>query len=371
MQNYNFDYLIQQYLDGKETERERYRLMELIASGEYDDVIKNRFSEELKARLEAGGMEAADERMKRQLAEVFEALGVDAGISHEIGMDANGTEPKREPPSHTSSGHTIPYHSPIQRSGRNAWKQIAAVAAAIMFAVAGLWWFELVPEPLLPQEEVAQQRIFEGRQFITLPDGSTVVLNDGSELVYEASYGTHTREITLKGEGYFDVQHDPGRPFIVHTGEVKTTVLGTAFNVKAYQGQPEVVVTVTRGKVAVGDEERVYEEILPDEQLAVNVETYHFKKINIKAREVLAWQDQFLILDNVSMEEAAEKIGKQFNVKVTIANEDLKKVNVSGSFLNGEGLRHVLTSICRVTEATFTIEENQVTIEGGIGDEVQ
>lgn len=69
-----------------------------------------------------------------------------------------------------------------------------------------------------------------------LPDGSTVLLNEGSELSYSTSFGKQAREVTLTGEGYFDVQHNLSKPFKVLTGNVTTTVLGTAFNIKAYPG---------------------------------------------------------------------------------------------------------------------------------------
>lgn len=71
---------------------------------------------------------------------------------------------------------------------------------------------------------------------LTLPDGTTVVLQANSRLRYPEKFTGNTREITLSGEAYFDVAHDAQKPFIIHTGKIRTTVLGTAFKISAMPG---------------------------------------------------------------------------------------------------------------------------------------
>src|SRR5690606_2603405 len=71
-------------------------------------------------------------------------------------------------------------------------------------------------------------------QLLLLPDGSTVLLNNNSSLDFPQQFTGDTREVILKGEAYFDIKPDASRPFIIHTGKVKTRVLGTAFNIRAY-----------------------------------------------------------------------------------------------------------------------------------------
>ena len=70
-------------------------------------------------------------------------------------------------------------------------------------------------------------------RYITLPDNSSVVLHAGSKLQYPVSFNGNSREVTLWGEAYFDITSNLAKPFIIHTGKVKTTVLGTAFNIKS------------------------------------------------------------------------------------------------------------------------------------------
>jgi transmembrane sensor len=90
-------------------------------------------------------------------------------------------------------------------------------------------------------------------KIVTLPDGSTVWLNSGSVIKFSEHFDK-TREVQLvNGEAYFDVKHNAQLPFIVHYGALQARVLGTAFNVKFYKNINDVRLTVTRGRVEVGN----------------------------------------------------------------------------------------------------------------------
>src|SRR5207248_3097180 len=96
---------------------------------------------------------------------------------------------------------------------------------------------------------------------IVLPDSSTVVLHAGSRLLFPEAFSVNTREVTLVGEAYFDIVHREAQPFIIHTGQLKTTVLGTAFNIRAYDSSQEVMVSVTKGRVRVESGNQVLAEL--------------------------------------------------------------------------------------------------------------
>jgi transmembrane sensor len=256
---------------------------------------------------------------------------------------------------------------PIWRTA-GRWRWVAA-AAVLVIAVSARWWvlsIEPVPQQLITrQEQKPESVIFTGKQFVHLPDGSSVLLNEGSELSYSRSFGDKVREVTLTGEGYFDVQHDQSKPFKVLTGKVTTTVLGTIFNVKAYAGEQEIEVTVTRGRVQVGNDERTFGIVTPNQQMAVNTATNDFVRTDLEAETAEAWQSRYLILDDVSMEEAAKIISKKYKVEITLANDDLKMCRISATFLDGEDLDQVLAVVSGVVQATYTRQpEGNVKIEG-------
>jgi ferric-dicitrate binding protein FerR (iron transport regulator) len=191
------------------------------------------------------------------------------------------------------------------------------------------------------------------------------LLNEDSELSYSTLYGRQIREVTLVGEGYFDVQHDPSKPFKVLTGQVTTTVLGTTFNVRAYPGQHEIKVTVNRGRVQVGDGQRTYGIVTPDQQIVVNTATNDFIQTNLKAEIAEEWKSQYLLLDDVSMEEAAKTISEKYKVKIILDSDELKRCRISATFLNGENLSQVLTVVSGVVQSSYSTEpDGTVRIEG-------
>lgn len=333
MNSERFTELLNRYLDDTATGAEREELMQLLREGSYDEVLKERIHTLL---LDDHALEEMDPHSARKIME---------------GIIANGRQ------------GVIPI-----RRGSRAWPWIAA-AAVLMVTTSVGWWIsrtEQVPQQLLTlQEERPQPVVYSGKQFVRLPDGSTVLLNEDTKVSYAPSFGERDREVTLTGEGYFDVRHDPSKPFKVVTGSVTTTVLGTAFNVKAYPDQDEIKVTVTRGKVKVDGPDRTFGTITPDQQIAVNTVTNEFIQTNLESETVKAWQSQYLILDDMSLEEAAKTIGEKYKVKITLSNDDLKTCRITATFLNGEDLDQVLTVVTGVIHATYVMrQDGNVIIEG-------
>lgn len=335
MNSNRFSKLLSLYLDDKATGMELEELMQLIREGGHDETI----NDNINAMLVNGTVQ--EDMDPRRAKEILKGILATANKQTKI-------------------------VSMSPAAGN--WRWVAAAAILMISVSAGWWIFRTAPvsqQLITLQEEQLRPAIFTGKQFIHLPDGSTVLLNEGTELSYSESFGDHAREVTLKGEGYFNVQHDPSKPFKVLTGKVTTTVLGTIFNVKAYPGQQEIKVTVTRGKVQVGDDQRMYGIITPDQQIAVNTITNDFVQTNLKAETAEAWKSQYLILDDVSMEEAVKTIAEKYKVEVALANDDLKKCRISATFLNGENLDQVLTVVSGVVQATYTKQpDGNVKIEG-------
>ncbi len=140
---------------------------------------------------------------------------------------------------------------PAQSSSRPyTWLAYAAMALLIS-AIAALFFQHLfIGKDTKPvYAEVSNPAGKRSR--IILPDSSVVFLNAASKLHYLKAFNEDTREVLLDGEAFFEVVHDASRPFIVRSGVVSTTVLGTSFNVKAFRGDGRIAVTVQSGKVGV------------------------------------------------------------------------------------------------------------------------
>nr|WP_121270709.1 FecR domain-containing protein [Pedobacter schmidteae] len=199
---------------------------------------------------------------------------------------------------------------------------------------------------------------------IKLPDGSIVILNNASTLEFPEVFSGKTREVVLKGEGYFDIKHRNEQPFIVHTGKISTTVLGTAFNIRAFDKEKDVVVTVTRGKVMVKNENKMLGFIVPDQQIVFNKSQMTAALIPVTAREIVEWQGKDLFFDDVTMNEATAELSKRFNVKITFENVQSKDCRFTATFLRGENLDEILEVITSFNHITYKKKAGEIIISG-------
>jgi transmembrane sensor len=343
MNDPGFNELMDKYLAGKASREEWNELKELVNKGNFDDAIKNRID----AEWDSGVMEP-DVSFERYHEMIGNIMSAESHIASII---------------------------PLKRNRRRNIRRLAIAAAVtglLALPFAGWWWNageKKQPVAIgLPAVQIAKEEVVEVQsKFVRLPDGSTVLLADNSRLEYNRDFKGDKREVRLWGEAYFDIKEVVGKPFIVKTGKLSTQVLGTAFNVKTSADQQRVVVTVTRGKVKVADEKNSYGVLVADQQLSVNMLTSTVTRAQVKSMEVVKWKNEFLVLDDVSMEEAAVMIGDKYHVKILFANESLKHCRIAGSFFHNQPLEKVLTIICSVANAGYTIYPNDKVVLNGEG----
>ncbi|QKJ31047.1 FecR family protein [Mucilaginibacter mali] len=186
------------------------------------------------------------------------------------------------------------------------------------------------------------------------PDGTVVAVNAGSILKYPKDFTGKTREVFLQGEAFFDVAHDAARPFIVHTGSIKTQVLGTAFDIEAY-GNKKLNVTVARGKVSVLEGSNKLGILTPNHKLTYNYQNKKAEEFLVNANDAIGWKDGSLILNNLNIQEAAEIIERWYNVKFDIKALRGNQTRFSASFLKKESLEKVLNVLSRLNAFHYTI----------------
>lgn len=248
---------------------------------------------------------------------------------------------------------------------RKIWISIASIAAILFIVFAGDLYF--TDQKHFNKSSVISRfsRVKENR-LIQLPDGSTVIVSPGSKLNYPSSFdGLTKREVYLDGQAYFDVKHNPSKPFIIYTGKLKTVVLGTAFEINAWSDESDIRVTVSRGKVKVQDRNnRILRIISPNQQITYNTlnENIIHKVVNLP--EYLAWKDHDLILSDVTISEASALLEDRFQVKILIGDDHLKSKRFTTTVLKGEKIETILNSITEFNDAKFTydIDKSEVVI---------
>lgn len=232
------------------------------------------------------------------------------------------------------------------------WIRVAAAVSLIAVACFGVYFYSFVDKEAV--SPTASTNITGHQSFIRLPDGSSVVLNTNSTLRYPDSFdGMITREVFLEGEGYFDIQHDPARPFIVRSQNVTTTVLGTSFNVKAFPRDKDVTVTVTRGKVQVSVSDQILGVVTRDHQLTVEKKSVKTDHHVTNSQTAISWMEHDIVFDNVTMEDAMLELRNRFHVNIDLVNTQLRSCRFTATFVNGEDLDQILLVICEFNKATF------------------
>jgi transmembrane sensor len=241
------------------------------------------------------------------------------------------------------------------------WRRVAAVAAVLIIVSAVVFYMNPAPaEKITYATKTPQQK--ENR-FIRLPDGSTVIVSAGSKLNYPSSFdGTVNREVYLEGQAFFDIKHNPAKAFIVHTGKLSTTVLGTAFNVKAIPSEDNITVTVTRGKVRVSSPEKTLGLIEPDEQIVYSKAENEAVQSVIEDKNYLGWKEQDLLFDDVTLAEAAELLEERFKVKIAFSDPLIKDNRFTTTFRQDQKLEQVLKSICEFNSAVFQYDRDNATV---------
>jgi ferric-dicitrate binding protein FerR (iron transport regulator) len=315
-------YLFQRYVDDTCSDAEKQELMQTLAQPATDEALQALMDKLWQELPENGKLSA--EKTERILQRILPA-----------------SQPRLAQPLQK------------QRTFFSPWMKVAATVTLALLAGA-IWYGRTSLKDESRYIAQASQPSATEHQFLKLPDGSTVVLNAGSHLEYPASFdGMQHREVLLRGEGYFDIQHDASKPFIVRTGNLTTTVLGTAFNIKAYDYEKNITVTVTRGKVQVSDEGRNLGVITPNQEITFDKSARQSQQRSVDSNEAIAWKSHDIFFDDITLQEAATELEARFHVSIRFENENTGHCRFTATFLNGEDLDQILQIICEFNRANY------------------
>lgn len=292
----------------------------------------------------------------------------------------------------------------IQQAEENPWLLEGAqkrdrtrttwlIAASLLLIGAAAWFFyqpasttpraqAMVHAPL---SEITTKNGSKTR--IQLPDGTQVWLNAGSKLTYEKNFGNTLREVTLIGEGFFDVVRNEHKPFIIHTAKMDVKVLGTRFNVKSYPNDKTTEAALIHGSIEVTLHDRPVEKIIlkPNEKIVVantdtaasspintttTVHPEHESKVAIKnltyqhsdsAIAETSWVDNKLIFVDESFADLALQMERWYGITIQITHKKLEKLRFTGVFKE-ETIEEAMRALKITAHFNYTIHGKSITI---------
>lgn len=247
---------------------------------------------------------------------------------------------------------------------------VAAAASLILLAVLGSITYRIVkpapaPAVVIVAAQVPANQPVSYNRHIGLPDGSSVLLKAGSTLESPEQFNGISREVILNGEAYFDIARDTNKLFVIHTGKVKTIVLGTAFNIKAWDYENKVTVSVTRGKVKVEDNEKVLAVLTANQQIQYDKTNRNTDRKDVIAEQIVTdWTSEDMVFKGESLESIARTLSKRFGVNISISEPGLAGTVIVSSFSGTEPLENILEILCKINgDADFRINGKEITVE--------
>ncbi len=173
----------------------------------------------------------------------------------------------------------------------------------------------------------------EVKEFV-LSDGTKVWLNSKTVLIASEPFVDANREVLLIGEGYFEVAHNPEKPFIIKTSGLKTTVLGTHLNISAYPGDLKTEVSLYEGKVELNDKNKPQNKLQmkPGQKVTFTNDENNFYVKSNELEKRAEWREGILRFYDEDLNSISQKLERKFMTKIFITDEEVGKLRFTASF---------------------------------------
>jgi transmembrane sensor len=249
------------------------------------------------------------------------------------------------------------------------WQYVAAASVAIILSIGGLYFirpgiFSSNSKAVANIETISSNGI---KSKIVLSDGTIVDLNSRSSLSYPAVFNGKERVVQLNGEAYFEVAKDKHHPFIVKTGMMNIKVLGTHFNVNAYNNDDKTIVSLMEGAVNIEKLNTASKRtesitLLPNQQAILDKASDAISVQNVNASLFALWKEGQYYFENENFVEIARKLERGFNVSINITSVKLEKEVFSGVFDKGESIQRILDIMKKHRDFDYKYKDNKFEI---------
>ncbi len=242
-----------------------------------------------------------------------------------------------------------------KRIKMRAWMSAAAAVALIL--VAAIYLFRA------PDTRMLKVMALNESESVTLPDGSVVFLNVGSELTYPEAFADE-RKVSLTGEGFFKVAHDPEHPFVAEGHYINIKVLGTEFNFNSNEsGENNVSLINGSVEVCANDNKKEGIVLVPGQKADYDQETGSLTVVSTNAQVDAAWHDRIIPFENATIADIADILTQLYGTKINIDGDiDLSKT-FSGVTVYYSDIDSTLLQLCNTLPISYKTSGKTITLQ--------
>jgi len=261
--------------------------------------------------------------------------------------------------------------SPVSRSPLElSFRRWMGIAAAIAIIAASAITLNTLKSPRGETEMPLSYSVVSTQvgqhSDVSLPDGSSVFMNSSSKFIRPVEFSGNERVVQLIGEAYFEIAPEPDRPFIIHSDQVLTQVLGTKFNVKSYPGEDIVSISVVEGSVRVSKKNPNsggWIKIVAGEEYVFNRSTMSEEVRVFSEHKVLGWREGRFVFDSSPLQRVLPIISRKYDVDFELDNENLNQCLLTAEFDN-EDLETILDVISFANDIDYEYCGRKIILKG-------
>lgn len=240
----------------------------------------------------------------------------------------------------------------------NPWKWAAAIVLPICIAFFTYYLIDssqTVGAPFIVKADKGDKATIE------LPDGTNVVLNSASQLSYLNNFGENVRRVQLNGEAYFKVAHDEKRAFIVQVGDLEVKVLGTSFNVSAYEDAKDVTVVLLEGKVGVYAQ-KMSHIMKPGDKIEYNKATHKITATQVHPSDYIEWTKGNIYFEKESLENIMKTLSRIYDVGIRFDSNKLPNEYFTGT-IPGGGIQNALNILMLTSPFYYEMDGSVIVLK--------
>ncbi|MDR2774867.1 MAG: DUF4974 domain-containing protein, partial [Tannerella sp.] len=198
---------------------------------------------------------------------------------------------------------------------------------------------------------------------IILSDGTKIWLNSGSRLIYPSVFDGKTREIFVEGEIFLEVSVNREKPFVVKTSELVTEVLGTNFNINAYQDEKNHSVVLVTGSVAVKNKTgKTPAALKPNQIYDYDTDGRQYSVREVDIYDYICWKYGFFHFTNEELPTVLERLHKYYNIDIVYERQHFAGTTVSGKLDLKDNIGNVLSSVALTGDFQYEMRDNKIII---------